>query len=248
MENITIGTCFSGLDAFAEAALLHGVELKYSIENDSWLHNRLKQKFPNAIHYEDIKTCDTKEFVTIHCGGFPCQDISQANPKGAASPGIYGERSGLFFQQLRIICNTRPEYVVLENSPTLLVRGMHEVLTSLSNIGYMCEWKCLEGTFFGFPQKRRRLFIIAYPMRQRMQHFVFQPPETIRILSSWTPTSTFIRLSASRSNGYRDVRNIQRGPRVEQYTNQLRALGNTVMMPMAEYVIGCILKHRSQKK
>jgi DNA (cytosine-5)-methyltransferase 1 len=244
---ITMGTSFSGLDAFAEAAELYGVQLKYTIENNSFLRNRLIKKYPNAIHYEDIKTCDTKETVTIHCGGFPCQDISQANGLGEKAPGIYGERSGLFFHQLRIICNTRPQYVVLENSPTLLIRGMHEVITALSNIGYMCEWTCLEGTFFGFPQKRRRLFIIAYPMRRRRMDLVLQSPETFSLQSTWTPTETFIRVSTSRADGHRNVRAIQRGVGVENFGHWLQALGNTVMLPMAEYIMLCILNHIEKK-
>jgi len=92
-------------------------------------------------------------------GGFPCQDISIANPKGR---GIEGERSGLWFEMLKCICFLRPKYVIVENVSEILKRGLHEVLSSLAQAGYNAEWFTLQASDIGAPHKRERTFIIAY--------------------------------------------------------------------------------------
>lgn len=246
MSKITLGSSFAGIDGFSEAATSLGIETKWTIEIDPWLHQRLKNKYPNAKHYTDIKKVNSPETVTIISAGFPCQDISQANGLGKDAPGIYGERSGLFFEQARITSRVRPEYLVLENSPTLLIRGMHEVITTLSNIGYMCEWTTIQGNFFGFPTKRRRLFIIAYPYSNRKQNTVFGQRKTYGLHAKWTPSQAFIRVSTSRANGHRDTESICRGPRVQFNDKWIHAFGNSVMPPVAEYIFRLILDHKNQ--
>ncbi len=70
-------------------------------------------------------------------GGFPCQDISYAG-KGA---GLDGERSGLFYELMRIVRVLGPKYVVLENVAALFTRGMDQVLGTLASHGYDAEWE-----------------------------------------------------------------------------------------------------------
>ena len=67
------------------------------------------------------------------CGGFPCQDISIAG-KGK---GLEGNRSGLWFEMLRIIGEIRPRYVFLENSPRLTKLGATTVIAGLAKMGYV---------------------------------------------------------------------------------------------------------------
>ena len=67
------------------------------------------------------------------CGGFPCQDISIAG-KGK---GLDGERSGLWFEMLRMIGEIRPRYVFLENSPRLTKLGATTVIAGLAKMGYV---------------------------------------------------------------------------------------------------------------
>jgi hypothetical protein len=78
-------------------------------------------------------------YVDVLCGGFPCQDISIAG-KGA---GITGARSGLWFEFARLIREIRPRYVIVENVPALLRRGLWQVLADLSACGYDAEWDCI---------------------------------------------------------------------------------------------------------
>lgn len=90
-------------------------------------------KFPI---WDDVRTFDGKPWrgkVDVVCGGFPCQDISSANPKAV---GICGERSGLWREMARIVGEVAPEYVFAENSPMLESRGVERVLEDLNSLGY----------------------------------------------------------------------------------------------------------------
>lgn len=100
-------------------------------------------------------------------GGFPCQDASVANSSNPQ--GINGERTGLWRILFRTIRLVRPRIVLLENVAALLNRGVGKVFGDLANIGYDCEWHCLRASDFGMPHERDRLYIIAHPMRQRLQ-------------------------------------------------------------------------------
>lgn len=108
---------------------------------------------------------DVKEFnghpwrglVDIIAGGFPCQDISTAG-RGA---GISGSRSGLWSEFARIICEVRPAYVFVENSPVLLTRGIGTVLGDLAEMGFDARWGVLGAVDVGAPMQSDRLWIVA---------------------------------------------------------------------------------------
>lgn len=97
--------------------------------------------------------------VDVVCGGFPCQDISLAG-KGA---GLAGERSGLWFEMLRIIDETRPAWIIAENVAALRSRGLDTVLGGLASIGYDAEWHCIPASAIGAPHRRDRVWIVGYP-------------------------------------------------------------------------------------
>lgn len=98
-------------------------------------------------------------YVDVLCGGFPCQDISLAG-KGA---GIGGARSGLWSEFARLVGELRPRYVVVENVPALLGRGVGRVLGDLAALGFDAEWDCLPASAFGAPHRRDRFWLVAYP-------------------------------------------------------------------------------------
>lgn len=95
--------------------------------------------------------------VDIITGGFPCQDISSAG-KGA---GISGSRSGLWAEMHRIICEVRPRYAFMENSPMLTSRGLGRVLGDLAEAGYDAAWLVLGAADVGAPHRRDRIWILA---------------------------------------------------------------------------------------
>lgn len=121
---------------------------------------------PEFPIWDDVCTFDGKPWrglVDVISGGFPCQDISAAG-KGA---GIDGERSGLWSHMYRIICEVRPRFVLVENSPMLTLRGLHRVLGDLAEGGYDAAWSVLGAADVGAPHRRDRMWIVAEDSGQR---------------------------------------------------------------------------------
>ena len=115
---------------------------------------------PEFPIWDDVCTFDGKPWrglVDVVSGGFPCQDISSAG-KGA---GITGTRSGLWAEMHRIVCEIRPRYVFVENSPALTSRGLGRVLGDLAASGYDAAWLVLGAADVGAPHRRDRIWILA---------------------------------------------------------------------------------------
>ena len=116
--------------------------------------------------WDDVRTFDGKPWrgiVDLVSGGFPCQDISAVG-KGA---GIEGERSGLWKEMARVVCEVRPRFVFVENSPMLLTRGMGTVLRDLAEMGFDARWGVLGAGHIGAPHARERVWILAYAKSER---------------------------------------------------------------------------------
>ena len=96
--------------------------------------------------------------VDIISGGFPCQDISIAG----AGKGIDGERSGLWREMARIIGEVRPQFVLVENSPMLIRRGLAVVIGDLTRMGYDTEWCRISASDCGAPHQRDRFWLLAH--------------------------------------------------------------------------------------
>ena len=113
--------------------------------------------------WDDVCSFDGKPWrgiVQIVSGGFPCQDISAAG-KGV---GIDGERSGMWREMARIICEVRPRYVFVENSPMLTSRGLGAVLGDLASMGFDAKWGVLGADDIGANHQRDRIWIRAEQM------------------------------------------------------------------------------------
>ena len=110
--------------------------------------------------WDDVQTFDGRPWrgiVDVISGGFPCQDISAAG-KGT---GITGERSSMWKHMARIIGEVRPQYVFVENSPMLTIRGLGVVLGDLSEMGFNAEWGVISARDIGAPHLRERIWIVA---------------------------------------------------------------------------------------
>ena len=118
--------------------------------------------------WDDIQTFDGRPWrgiVDVVSGGFPCQDISAAG-KGA---GLEGERSGMWHQMARVICEVRPRFAYVENSPVLTSRGIDKILWDLASMGFDARWGVLSAAEVGAPHKRDRIWILAYAQRDGSQ-------------------------------------------------------------------------------
>ena len=100
-------------------------------------------------------------------GGFPCQDYSVAKTLNQAH-GIEGKKGILWWSIYRILEAKRPRLVFLENVDRLLKspatqrgRDFAIILACLSDLGYLVEWRVVNAADYGFPQRRRRVLLVA---------------------------------------------------------------------------------------
>ena len=123
--------------------------------------------------WSDVTTFDGlpwRGIVDVVSGGFPCQDISVAG----SGDGLDGERSGLWSQMARIICEVEPEQVYVENSPMLTSRGLDRVLGDLASMGFDAEWGVLSAADVRALHLRERIWILAHARRYRHRQQVQQ--------------------------------------------------------------------------
>ena len=160
MDKVTFGSLFAGIGGLDLGFERCGFECRWQVEIEPYAIKVLEKHWPNVHRERDINECSKENLkkVDIIAGGFPCQDISYAG-RGA---GLDGERSGLFFQAVRLVCELRPRVVVLENVAGLLTRGLDRVLGTLAEVGYDAEWHCIPAAAVGAPHIRDRVFVIAY--------------------------------------------------------------------------------------
>lgn len=122
---------------------------------------------------EDINLVKTESIPNhdLLVGGFPCQDYSVASTL-SKSGGIEGKKGVLWWQIYRILNEKgelRPDYIFFENVDRLLGspakqrgRDFAIILASLSDLGYTVEWRVINAADYGFPQRRRRTYIVGY--------------------------------------------------------------------------------------
>lgn len=160
---------FSGIGGFSLGLERAGMRTVAFCEIEPFRRSVLKKHWPRVHCFDDIRKLDARRLancgiaVDVICGGFPCQDISSAG----AGAGLAGERSGLWAEYARLIGEIRPRYVIVENVSMLLGRGLGTVLGDLAAIGYDAEWHCIPASYVGAPHQRDRVWIVAYPDRNR---------------------------------------------------------------------------------
>lgn len=121
---------------------------------------------------KDISTVEITEIPDhdMLVGGFPCQDYSVATTL-KNSKGLIGKKGVLWWSIHKIISEkeNKPKYLFLENVDRLLIspsqqrgRDFAIILKSLNDLGYAVEWRVINAADYGMPQRRRRVFILAY--------------------------------------------------------------------------------------
>lgn len=253
---MTFGSLFTGIGGFDLGLERAGMKCRFQVEIDPYCQRVLSRHWPEVGRWDDVQTFlqegDPDLWkVDLICGGFPCQDLSVAG-KGA---GIDGPRSGLWREFARIIGLVRPGWVVLENVPMLVRRGLGRVLTDLARLGYSAEWEVVSAASFGAPHIRRRLFLVAYPDSLR-------EPQPKRIFASgWRRTGDSGSESSDvvadtcrqRCGEIRDGNYWKIEPAVGRVVDgvpnrvdRLRGLGNALIPQIAEAIGRRILAVREQ--
>lgn len=175
---------FAGIGGFDLGLERAGFHCILQIENNQVAASILERHFPDTKRLGDIRDAG-KQFdvqpVSILVGGFPCQDVSTAGKR----KGLAGSQSGLWFEFHRLIREIRPAWVVIENVPGLLsthqgkdfatvLGGLIGAIPDVPDTGwksagavrgtrgfYHVCWRILDAQYFGVPQRRRRVFIVA---------------------------------------------------------------------------------------
>jgi len=230
---MTFGSLFAGIGGFDLGFERAGMNCRWQVEIDDYANRVLAKHWPNVHRERDILQCGghNLERVDVICGGFPCQDISFAG-RGA---GLDGERSGLFFEAVRVVRELQPRVVVLENVAAILTRGLDRVLGTLATIGYDAEWHCIPAAAIGAPHIRDRVFVLAYSQNTYVSQMCAKDSG---ICTQWAKRK-FGRADglcqgdgrwASESGLVRVVDG------VPAQVDRLRGLGNAVVPQVAEFV------------
>lgn len=164
---------FSGIGAFEKA--INNLEIPFELVGFSEIDKYATASYcaihgiSESMNLGDITKIDEKALprsIDLITYGFPCQDIST----GGKQKGLFNEdgtrtRSGLFFDALRIIEETKPKFAIAENVKNLTSKKFNAqfqvVLQSLECAGYNNYWKVLNAKNFGIPQNRERVFIVS---------------------------------------------------------------------------------------
>ncbi len=186
---MTLGSLFDGIGGWLLAAKNVGEEPIWSSEIEKFPCAVTKERFPNVVQLGDITKLDGSKLwpVDIICAGSPCQDLSIAGRQ----EGLQGERSGLFRDAIRLVRDMRrasggkfPRFFVWENVPGAFSsnkgndfrRVLEEIAeTSIpmppsgkwANAGMVewdggsLAWRVLDAQYWGVPQRRKRIFLVA---------------------------------------------------------------------------------------
>ena len=234
---LTFGSLFAGIGGFDLGFERAGMQCKWQVEIDPFCRKVLAKHWPNVRRHDDVRTFppDGDWSVDVICGGFPCQDMSNAGNR----VGIYGERSGLWSEFARIVRQLRPRFVVVENVEALAIRGLDRVLGDLADLGFDAEWQSIPASAVGHLHERRRLWVCAYMQEAGSEVCLFgegddwgSPLELRRLASLVTATQWW--RCGQRPEGLPDVLRMAHG--IPNGVDRIGACGNAVVPQVAEWI------------
>lgn len=177
-----VASFFAGIGGFDLGVERAGMKVVFQCEINTFCQKVLKKHWPKIPLFSDIKSLEPSEIpdADIWCGGFPCQDVSLANQ--GKRKGLKGERSGLFYKYAELVGHRKPKWLVIENVPGLLNSHNGEdfkiLLSTLDELGYGVSWRVLDAKYFGTPQRRRRVYIVASLGNMRSSRVLFESGTT----------------------------------------------------------------------
>lgn len=237
---LTFGSLFAGIGGFDLGFERAGMVCKWQVEIGDFPRQVLEKHWPNVKRHDDVRTFPsepaTEWSVDLICGGFPCQDISNAGYR----EGIDGQRSGLWREFSRIIRVLRPRFVVVENVAALLERGIERVLGDLAAGGFDAEWDCLPASAFGAYSERDRVWIVAYDksLNFHSRHLL----DTSRDGTAQIQLGRLHRMAVA-ARGQQENLRLESEPRLDRLvgrvpdrSHRLEAVGNSAYPAVAEWI------------
>lgn len=190
-----------------------------------------------AGHPVDFGECDcigTDQFLDEHglpdviTAGFPCQDVSVAQGKGAK--GLAGQRSGLWAEVPRIAAELCPPFILAENVPALKTRGFDQCAADLEAIGYTVAPLVVPVSPWGASHRRERVFIVAHNPRIGMEGVWTERIPKPRCVD---PAALSVRHRDGQWKSEPDLRRTPDGlpgrlDRSARVNDRLKAIGNSV--------------------
>ncbi len=165
-KGITLMELFAGCGGFALGLQQAGFTFSehYYSEVDRYAIANYSYNFNKATNLGDVRKIDAKKFrdkIDILTFGSPCQDLSNAGLR----KGLEGQRSGLFFEAIRIIKECRPRLFLFENVKGLFWsdegKDFTIVLQEIAKLGiYECQWQLVNTSWF-LPQNRERIYLVG---------------------------------------------------------------------------------------
>lgn len=153
---------FSGIGGFEQALNTLGGECVLASEIDKFANQSYEALYgaPTAGDITAIEADDVPDHDVL-VGGFPCQAFSVAGKR----LGFDDTRGTLFFEVARIANAKKPRAILLENVKGLVGhdkgRTLDAIVRTLNEIGYHVDYNVLNSKYFGVPQNRERIFIVA---------------------------------------------------------------------------------------
>jgi len=246
---VRIGSLFAGIGGFElglERAIPQSTTV-FQVEQNKFCQSILKKHWPDAVIFDDVCTVGSHNLpqYDLLCGGFPCQSISNAGQKRGLKDA---KKSGLWFEMLRVIGDSRPRVVCLENVANILRLGGPDVIGGLAKIGYDCEWTVIRAKDFGAPHQRARWFCVAWDTTTDTDGIRLQTGQTesVRLQSKSTGVQS---INAEYGNVTRDDRGgnywrkfptqspvCRRNDGLPNRVDRVRALGNAIVPQCSEWV------------
>lgn len=155
---LTALSLFSGIGGLDIAAHAAGIETVGFCEIEPFAVKVLERRFPGVPIVDDVRKIRGCEWsVDVVHGGFPCQDLSCAGKQ----KGLEGERSGLWYEMLKVIAECRPRFVLAENVRGAINLALDTVQSGMEGEGYEVRTLLLPAAAFGAPHKRERMFVVG---------------------------------------------------------------------------------------
>lgn len=159
---------FSGIGGFALAAHWAGYQTVVFCERDKFCQKVLKKHWPDVSVVGDIHDFNGERYfgADLLTGGVPCQPYSCAGEQ----LGNDDDRA-LWPEMRRVIAETKPRWVVIENVAGFIELALDGVLADLEAEGYETGTMVLPACAINAPHQRNRIWIVAYADRPRLERW-----------------------------------------------------------------------------
>jgi len=244
---LTVLSLFAGIGGLDLGLERAGMAVVGQVEIDPYCQRVLAHHWPEVPRHDDIHTTTTwwhdpaagpRPRVDVVAGGFPCQPVSQAGRQLAQQDPRW-----LWDPMRDLIADLRPTWVIGENVPGLLRRGLGLVHTDLQRLGYRVRTGTITACALGAPHPRERLFILAHTLGLGRCPWRHDPARAA------TPAGQHQdRRQARGSGGWPaepDVARMAYG--IPAGMDRRRTLGNAVVPAVAEH-IGRLITHPTTGK